>query len=93
MHPEIQQDHPGDCPKCGMTLEPKTATIGEDDEKNAELGDMTIRFRIGAVLAFPVFLLAMAHVIPALARLAWVDGSVSRWMQFALATPVVWWAG
>ena len=55
MHPEVQQDHPGDCPKCGMTLEPKTATAGPDDEENAELRDMTTRFWIGAALALPVF--------------------------------------
>ena len=93
MHPEVQQDHPGDCPKCGMTLEPKTATAGTDDEENAELRDMTRRFWIGAALALPVFVLAMAHLIPALGRQPWVDSDVSRWMQFALATPVVWWAG
>jgi Cu+-exporting ATPase len=46
MHPEVQQDHPGECPKCGMTLEPKTAVAGTDDEKNAELRDMTRRFWI-----------------------------------------------
>ena len=93
MHPEVQQDHPGDCPKCGMTLEPKTVTAGTDDEENAELRDMTKRFWIGAALALPVFVLAMAHLIPALARQSWVDSSVSRWVQFALATLVVGWAG
>jgi Cu+-exporting ATPase len=93
MHPEVQQDHPGNCPKCGMTLEPKTVTAGTDDEENAELRDMTKRFRIGAVLALPVLVLAMAHLIPALGRQSWVDSDVSRWLQFALATPVVWWAG
>ena len=93
MHPEIQQDHPGNCPKCGMTLEPKMATAGADDGENAELRDMTKRFWIGAKLALPVFVLAMAHLIPALGRQPWVDGSVSRWIQFALATPVVCWAG
>ncbi len=41
MHPEVQQDHPGECPKCGMTLEPKTVTPDTDDEENAELRDMT----------------------------------------------------
>ena len=89
MHPEVQQDHPGNCPKCGMTLEPKLATAGTDDEENAELRDMTRRFWIGAALALPVFLLAMAHLIPALARQSWGESSVSRWMQFALATPVI----
>ena len=93
MHPEIEQDHPGDCPKCGMALEPKTVTAGSDEEDNAELNDMTRRFRIGAVLTLPVFILAMAHLIPALARQPWADSHTSRWLQFALTTPVVLWAG
>ena len=93
MHPEVQQNHPGECPKCGMTLEPKTVTAGPDDGENAELRDMTKRFWFGAALALPVFGLAMAHLIPALARQSWVDSSVSRWVQFALATLVVGWAG
>ena len=73
MHPEVQQDHPGNCPKCGMALEPKTVTAGTDDEENAELRDMTMRFWIGAALTLPVFVLAMAHLIPALAMQSWVD--------------------
>ena len=93
MHPEIQQDHPGNCPKCGMTLEPKTVTAGTDDAENADLRDMTGRFKVGAVLALPVFVLAMAHLIPILGKQSWVDSDASRWLQFALATPVVWWAG
>ena len=93
MHPEVQQDHPGECPKCGMTMEPKTAVAGTDDEKNAELRDMTRRFWIATTLTLPVFVLAMAHLIPPLGRQPWVNGDPSRWLQFALATPVVWWAG
>jgi Cu+-exporting ATPase len=93
MHPEVQQDHPGGCPKCGMALEPKLAAAGTDDDENAELRDMTWRFWIGAALALPVFLLAMAHLIPALARQSWVESSVSRWVQFGLAALVVGWAG
>ncbi len=93
MHPEVQQNHPGQCPKCGMTLERKTAAAGPDEVENAELRDMTKRFWFGAALALPVFVLAMVHLIPALARQSWVDGSVSRWAQFALATVVVGWAG
>jgi len=93
MHPEVQQDHPGDCPKCGMALEPKTVTAGTDDQENAELRDMTWRLRIGAALALPVFVLAMAHLIPAVARQSWVESPASRWVQFALTTPVVLWAG
>jgi Cu+-exporting ATPase len=93
MHPEVQQDHPGECPKCGMALELKTARAGGDGADHAELHDMTRRFWIGAVMTLPVFLLAMAHMIPALGRQAWVTGDVSRWTQFVLTTPVVWWAG
>jgi Cu+-exporting ATPase len=93
MHPEVQQDHPGNCPKCGMTLEPKTAAAAPDKKENGELPDMTRRFWIGAALALPVFILAMAHLIPALGRQGWVGGDASRWIQFLLATPVVCWAG
>jgi len=76
MHPEVQQEHPGDCPKCGMALEPKTITVGPDDEESVELLDMTKRFWIGAALALPVFVLAMTHLIPALTRQPWVDLSL-----------------
>src|ERR1039457_6710535 len=91
MHPEVQQDHPGNCPKCGMTLELKTISAVEED--NHELKDMTRRFWIGAALALPVFLLAMAHMIPSLGHENWIMGDTSRWIQFVLATPVVLWAG
>jgi Cu+-exporting ATPase len=59
MHPEVQQDHPGNCPKCGMALEPMSPTAGSHDEENTELRDMTRRFWIGAALTLPVFVLAM----------------------------------
>ena len=93
MHPEVRQDHPGPCPKCGMALEPMDASAGNDEGENAEFKNMTLRFWIGAALALPVFLLAMAHMIPPLGRQPWVGGDVSRWIQFALTTPVVCWAG
>jgi Cu+-exporting ATPase len=93
MHPEVHQDHPGDCPKCGMALEPMTAATGTDDEDNSELHDMTRRFWIGAALTVPVSLLAMAHLIPAIGPDSWAMSGASRWTQFALSTPVVLWAG
>jgi P-type Cu+ transporter len=64
MHPQIEQDRPENCPICGMTLEPKNVVAGEEQD-NTELRDMTRRFRIGAVLTLPLFVLAMAHLIPA----------------------------
>ena len=87
MCPGMESDRPGVCPKCGMALEPTSQSIA--DEANPELADMTRRFWIGAALTLPVFLLAMAHVIPGLGH----DGDASRWLQFALSTPVVLWAG
>jgi len=92
MHPEVEQDHPGTCPKCGMALEAKTITpeVVEDD---SELRDMTRRFWIGTALTLPVFIVAMAHFVPAWSHAEWVSGAVSRWGQFLLSTPVVVWAG
>jgi Cu+-exporting ATPase len=91
MHPEVEQDHPGNCPKCGMTLELKTVTAAANDD--TELRDMTRRLWIGAAFALPVFVLAMTHLIPALGHDNWVTSNASRWIQFMLATPVVLWAG
>ena len=90
MHPEIRQDHPGACPICGMGLEPEMVTA--DTGPSAELTDMSRRFWIGLVLAIPVFILEMGgHLFPALHHL--VPMKLSIWIQFALATPVVLWAG
>lgn len=90
MHPEIERDGPGTCPICGMALEPQTfsAVTVEDD---SELVDMTRRLWIGAALTLPVFLLAMSHLFPNAPD--WMSGEVSRWLQFALTTPVVLWPG
>jgi len=93
MHPEVQQDRPGDCPKCGMALELKTLTTDPDDTDQAELRDMTRRLWIGGAFALPVFVLAMAHLVPSLQEDSWVMSDASRWIQFILSTPVVLWAG
>jgi P-type Cu+ transporter len=90
MHPEIEQDHPGACPKCGMDLEPKTgAAEGKDD---GELRAMTLRFWVAVALGLPVLLLAMLPMVGVPID-EWIGGGVSRWLQFALATPVVLWCG
>ena len=90
MHLQIEQDHPGICPICGMALEPKVA-LGRGEEENPELRDMTRRFWIGAALSLPVFILAMAHLLPNAPAIAASDWS--RWVQFVSSTPVVLWAG
>ncbi len=78
MHPEVVQEGPGDCPKCGMALEPMTASA--DEAPDPELASMTRRFWVSSMLALPLLILAMAGIGPA-------------WLQFALATPVVLWGG
>lgn len=90
MHPEVVQDQPGSCPKCGMALEPREITL---EEENPELKDMTRRFWIGLVLAFPVFFLAMSEMIPGKPVQEILPPSVMSWVQWALATPVVLWCG
>ncbi len=89
MHPEIRQEGPGTCPICGMALEPDVISL--DDAPNPELADMTRRFWIGAVLAAPVVVLEMGgHLVGGHGL---IDPMLSNWIQFALATPVVLWAG
>ena len=82
MHPQIEQNKPGNCPICGMTLEPKNIVAGNDEE-NTELRDMTRRFRIGAALSVPVLILAMWHIVPSAPR--WVEGDLSRWASLPSA--------
>ncbi|MGE8141494.1 heavy metal translocating P-type ATPase [Novosphingobium sp. NPDC080210] len=90
MHPEIRQDHAGACPICGMALEPEMVTA--DTGPSPELADMSRRFWIGLVLALPVLLLEMgSHLFPALHHL--VPMRLNAWIQMALASPVVLWAG
>jgi Cu+-exporting ATPase len=89
MHPEIHQEGPGDCPICGMALEPEDVSI--DSGPSAELTDMTRRFWVGLALALPVFILEMGgHLLP-LDHL--IAPQVSNWVQLVLASPVVCWAG
>ena len=93
MHPEVQQDHHGNCPKCRMALELKMGSTRSMPEEHDELRYMTKRFWVGASLTLPVFVLAMAHLLPFVGMYSWVDSPLSRWLQFILSTPVVWWAG
>jgi Cu+-exporting ATPase len=91
MHPQIRQVGPGNCPICGMTLEPVTATAAVGP--NRELADMTRRFWIGLILTLPVFILEMGGHIPGLGLHDLVPPRISTGIQFVLSTPVVLWAG
>lgn len=89
MHPEIREDHPGSCPKCGMALEPIAPS--SDDGPNPELADMRRRMWISVALAVPTLVLTM--LVPFVPSWdAAIPMAVSQWIQFALATPVVLWA-
>ena len=85
MHPEVQQDHPGNCPKCGMSLE---AVIPLDEEDNSELIDFQRRFWWTLPLTVVVTILAMfGH------RLGWFDMKTQTWVELVLSLPVVLWTG
>ena len=91
MHPEIRQAGPGSCPICGMALEPVLPSA--ETGPNPELVDMTRRFWIGLALALPVFVLEMGSHLVDLHHALGLSMTTSSWIQFALATPVVLWAG
>src|SRR6516164_9790644 len=91
MHPQIRQDAPGNCPICGMALEPVSAAA--ETGPSPELIDMTRRFWIGTALAVPTVLLEMGAHFPGLNLHHYVSPQISTWLQFLFATPVVLWAG
>ncbi len=91
MHPEIVRDSPGDCPICGMALEPMAPTLADDD--SPELLDMRRRLKACALLTLPLFALAMGEMFvpPRVAHA--VPATTLAWIQLLLATPVVLWGG
>ena len=91
MHPQIVQLGPGNCPICGMTLEPRVVSITAEEEENPELTNMTRRFWMGVALSLPVAFLATGKMLFPLDR--YVSQSANTWLQFLLATPVVLWGG
>jgi len=91
MHPEIVRDAPGDCPKCGMALEPMG--VSAEPEESPELADMSRRFRVGLVLTLPVFAIAMGEMVHGNPLTARFSPRTLAWAQLVLATPVVLWAG
>jgi len=91
MHPEIKQVGPGDCPICGMALEPKGIPAG-DEGPNPELVDFTRRFWIGTILTVPVVVLAMGGYVGLPVR-SWIGEGLAHWLELILATPVILWSG
>ena len=86
MHPEVRQDRPGHCPKCGMVLEPLLPELTEED--NSELRDFQRRFWWTLPLtALVTFLAMVSH------RLHWFDASIQSWLELILSLPIVLWAG
>ncbi|ATB32345.1 heavy metal translocating P-type ATPase [Melittangium boletus] len=91
MDPEVLQDHPGACPRCGMALEP--LTVLPEEQPDPEQLSMTRRFWAGVVLTLPLLFLGMSDLIPGQPVQRAVEPRVLAWMQFVLATPVVLWGG
>jgi Cu+-exporting ATPase len=90
MHPEIVQDGPGDCPICGMALEPVIVTLEEED--NPELRDMSQRFQVALALVVPLFALAMLDMLPGHPMSGVLSASLRTYLELGLATPIVLWA-
>jgi Cu+-exporting ATPase len=91
MHPEVRQVGPGNCPRCGMALEPVEVSAAEEGP-NPELVDMTRRFWVSLALTVPLFALAMVEML-APVLLARLSVTANLWTQLALAAPVVLWGG
>jgi Cu+-exporting ATPase len=91
MHPQIVRSEPGNCPICGMTLEPRVLSAAE--EKSPELADMTRRFWISIALAIPLIVIEMSDMIPGQPLQRVMPDSMRTWLELVLATPVVLWAG
>jgi Cu+-exporting ATPase len=91
MHPEIEQVGPGDCPICGMALEPKTVTAEEGP--SAEYLDMRRRFWVSAALSLPLLVWVMGDHLFGFGLTHAISRQLAHWIQLALATPVVLWAG
>ncbi|HEX8045538.1 heavy metal translocating P-type ATPase, partial [Rhizobium sp.] len=90
MHPEVVSDHPSDCPKCGMALEPMGVPAA-DEGPNPELVDFTRRLWISAALSLPLLILSMGPMLGLPLR-NWIGEPAATWIELVLATPVVLWA-
>jgi Cu+-exporting ATPase len=91
MHPEVVRDAPGSCPKCGMSLEPKSPEAAGEETVNPELKEMQRRFWVSTVLTAPLLVLVMVHMVSAFHLEAVLRPEWQRGLELALATPVVLW--
>ena len=91
MHPEIVRDAPGECPICGMALEPRV--VEADEGPNPELIDMSRRFWGSVVFSTPLLAMVLADMLPGVGLAERVGPALFQWLQFALAAPVLVWAG
>tara|TARA_R110002049_G_scaffold288534_1_gene471092 strand:+ start:2033 stop:4420 length:2388 start_codon:yes stop_codon:yes gene_type:complete len=91
MHPEIEQVGPGDCPICGMDLEPKLVEMADQGDEE-QYQDMKLRFWVGVALSVPLLVIAMGPMV-GLRVADWMNQTAFGWLQVALATPVVFWCG
>jgi len=92
MHPEISSGEPGDCPKCGMRLEPKLPPAEQEDDNNEEKL-LSLRFWASVALTTPVAIMSLGEMNPVFNLNAVIPCGISRWLQFLFSTPVVLWAG
>jgi Cu+-exporting ATPase len=92
MHPEIEQDHPGDCPICGMRLEPKTV-VAKGQEEDEETRSLASKFWLSLVLTIPLLFLTLGEMVPGLSVDHWVPAKINQWVQLVLATVIVFWCG
>lgn len=91
MHPQIVQDKPGNCPICGMALEPQAIT--REELPNPELVDMSRRFWLSLWLTVPLFIMAMVPMIPGISFEKLISHQTLQWLELLLATPVILWGG
>ena len=91
MHAEILRDEPGSCPVCGMALEPRTA-LGDTEEENPELRDMTRRLWLAAAFTVPVVLFTIGEFLPGRPFSSWVSMRTRTLLELGLATPVCIWS-
>lgn len=91
MHPEIVRTEPGDCPKCGMALEPRTVSVGGQQD-NPELRDMSRRFWFAAALSVPLVAIVMIDMLPSRPISSLLPGRARSFIELALATPICLWS-